>query len=77
MVMACPEDASIETNSASDPHLPARVQHSAYSRDRVFYMLASDAVGSFTCMEGPLQHLCQECRIFAAADMSRSRSNLL
>jgi len=54
MVMACPEDASIETNSASDPHLPARVQHSAYSRDRVFYMLASDAVGSFTCMEGPL-----------------------
>ncbi|WP_414473907.1 ABC transporter ATP-binding protein [Microvirga sp. M2] len=49
MVMIRPEDASIETAPPSDRriHLPARVQHSTYSGDRVFYTLALEGGGSF------------------------------
>ena len=49
MIMIRPEDASIETTPPSDRriHLPARVQHSTYSGDRVFYTLALEGGGSF------------------------------
>lgn len=49
MIMIRPEDASIETAPPSDRriHLPARVQHSTYSGDRVFYTLTLERGGSF------------------------------
>jgi len=49
MIMIRPEDASIEAAPPSDQriHLPARVQHSTYSGDRVSYTLALEAGGTF------------------------------
>jgi ABC-type Fe3+/spermidine/putrescine transport system ATPase subunit len=49
MIMVRPEDASIEIAPPSDQriHLPARVQNSTYSGDRVFYTLALETGGTF------------------------------